>query len=257
MITLGALNEVGFLRHAFFTRAGGVSQGLYGSNNCGPGSGDAPAAVRENRARCMRRLELPADRLTTCFQIHSAEAVVVEKPWGVDDAPRADGMATAVPGVALGVLTADCAPVLFADTRARVVGAAHAGWRGAHAGVLEATLKAMGKLGARPRDIVAAVGPCIAQRSYEVGPSFPDSFIAEDPVNKDYFAHAPRPGHWLFDLPGYITKRLGDAGVGLIQRCPNDTFAEEDRFFSYRRSRLRGETDYGRGLSVIVINPAV
>lgn len=254
MITLGALNEVGFLRHAFFTRAGGVSQGLYASNNCGPGSGDAPAAVRENRARCMRRLELPADRLTTCFQIHSAEAVVVEKPWSMDDAPRADGMATATPGVALGILTADCAPVLFADTRARVVGAAHAGWRGAHAGVLEATLKAMASLGARPRDIVAAVGPSIAQRSYEVGPSFPDSFIAEDPVNRDYFAQAPRAGHWLFDLPGYITKRLGDAGVGLIQRCPNDTFVEEDRFFSYRRSCQRGESDYGRGLSVIVIN---
>ncbi|HRQ83249.1 MAG TPA: laccase domain-containing protein, partial [Azospirillaceae bacterium] len=127
-------------------------------------------------------------------------------------------------------------------------------WRGAHAGVLEATLKAMAALGSRPRDIVAAVGPCIAQRSYEVGPSFPDSFIAEDPVNKDYFAQAPRPGHWLFDLPGYITKRLGDAGVGLIQRCPNDTFVEEDRFFSYRRSCMRGESDYGRGLSVIVIN---
>lgn len=254
MITLGALNDIGFLRHAFFTRVGGVSQGLYATNNCGPGSGDAAAAVRENRARCMGRLDLPADRLTTCYQIHSAEAVVVEQPWRLEDAPRADAMATATPGVALGILTADCAPVLFADTRARVVGAAHAGWRGAHGGVLEATLQAMGKLGARPRDMVAAIGPCIAQRSYEVGPDFPAAFLAEDPVNQDFFAPAPRAGHWLFDLPGYITKRLGDAGVGLIQRCPNDTFAEEDRFFSYRRACLRGESDYGRGLSVIVIN---
>jgi polyphenol oxidase len=255
MITLGALNEIGFLRHAFFTRSGGVSQGIYASNNCGPGSGDAPAAVWENRARCMRRLEASPDRLATCHQIHSAEAVVVENPWSIEDAPHADGMATATPGLALGILTADCAPVLFADTRAKVVGAAHAGWRGAHGGVLEATLKAMAKLGARPRDIVAAVGPCIAQRSYEVGPSFPDSFIAEDPVNRDYFSPAARSGHWLFDLPGYITKRLGDAGVGLIQRCPNDTYAEEDRFFSYRRSSRRGEADYGRGMSVIMIHP--
>lgn len=253
MITLGALNDMGFLRHAFFTRAGGVSQGAFASLNCGFGSGDARAAVTENRARAMKRLELPPEALVTVHQIHSAEAVAVEKPFSHDDAPKADGMATATPGVALGILTADCAPVLFADTRAKVIGACHAGWRGAQGGVLEATLKVMGGLGARPRDIVAAIGPCIAQRSYEVGPDFPAPFLAEDPTNEDYFAHAAKPDHWLFDLPGYITKRLGDFGVGLIQRCPNDTYAEEDRFFSYRRGTHRGETDYGRGLSTIVL----
>lgn len=255
MITLGALNDVGFLRHAFFTRTGGVSQGVYASCNVGFGSGDAPAAVQENRARCMQRLELPVDRLVTCNQVHSADAVIVETPWGPNESPRADGMATAATGVALGVLSADCAPVLFADTRAKVIGAAHAGWKGARGGVLEATLNAMAQLGARPRDVVAAIGPCIAQRSYEVGPDFPEPFLAEDPVNADYFAQAAKPGHWLFDLPGYITKRLGDAGVGLIQRCPNDTYVEADRFYSYRRSCKRGESDYGRGLSVVVMIP--
>lgn len=255
MITLGALNEIGFLRHAFFTRTGGVSQGVYATCNVGFGSGDAPAAVQENRARCIQRLELTPDRLVTCNQVHSSDAVIVDAPWAPGDAPRADGMATSAVGLALGILSADCAPVLFADTRAKVIGAAHAGWRGAQGGVLEATLKAMGQLGSRPRDVVAAIGPCIAQRSYEVGPEFPDPIIAEDPVNRDYFAQSPKPGHWLFDLSGYITKRLGDAGVGLIQRCPNDTFVEEDRFYSYRRTRLRGEADYGRGLSAIVMIP--
>lgn len=255
MITLGALNDITTIRHAFFSRTGGVSQGIYASLNCGFGSGDAPAAVAENRARAMHRLDLKPDRLVTAFQIHSPACVVVEEPWPHDRAPRADAMATRARGVALGILTADCAPVLFADPKARVIGAAHAGWKGAKAGVLEATVARMAELGARPADIVAAIGPCIAQRSYEVGPEFPGPFLADDPADRDFFAPAPRTGHHLFDLAGYITRRLGTVGVGLVQRCPNDTVAEEDRFFSYRRSCLRGEADYGRALSTIVLVP--
>ncbi len=253
MITLGALNDITHIRHAFFTRSGGVSTGLYASLNVGLGSGDAPAAVAENRARAAGRLDLPPDRLVTCHQVHSATCVTVEAPWRPQDAPRADAMVTRVPGVALGILTADCAPVLFADSKAKVIGAAHAGWKGAKDGVIEATIARMVELGAKPSRIVAAVGPCIAQRSYEVGPEFPAPFQEEDPRNRDYFAPARRPGHFLFDLVGYVARRLGDAGVEIIQRCPNDTAAEEDRFFSYRRSRLRGESDYGRGLSAILI----
>ncbi len=253
MITLGALNDIAHIRHAFFTRQGGVSTGLYGSLNCGLGSADTPAAVHENRARAAARMEVPADRLVTCFQVHSPTCVVVDAPWTPEDAPRADAMATGRPGVALGILTADCAPVLFADSKAQVIGAAHAGWKGAKGGVLEATVARMVELGAKPDRIVACIGPCIAQRSYEVGPEFPAPFLSEDARNRDYFAPARRAGHFLFDLPAYITRRLGDAGITVVQRCPNDTVAEEDRFFSYRRSCLAGEADYGRGLSAIVL----
>ncbi|WP_188261158.1 peptidoglycan editing factor PgeF [Azospirillum tabaci] len=253
MITLGALNDITHIRHAFFTRTGGVSTGLYASLNVGFGSGDAPAAVAENRARAAARMDVPPERLVTCYQVHSPTCVAVTEPWTPDQAPHADAMATDRPGIALGILTADCAPVLFADEKARVIGAAHAGWKGAKGGVLEATIERMEELGAKRNRIVAAIGPCIAQRSYEVGPEFPAPFLAEDPRNRDYFAPARRPDHFLFDLAGYITRRLGDTGVEIIQRCPNDTVVEEDRFFSYRRSCLRGEKDYGRGLSAIVL----
>lgn len=253
MITLGALNDITHIRHAFFTRTGGVSTGLYASLNCGLGSNDDPEAVRENRARAAARMEVPASHLVTCHQIHSPTCVVVEQPWTTDAMPRADAMVSRQPGIALGILTADCAPVLFADSKARVIGAAHSGWKGARAGVLEATVARMVELGAKPGRIVACIGPCIAQRSYEVGPEFPAPFHEEDERNRDYFAPARKPGHFLFDLAAYVTRRLGDAGVTVIQRCPNDTVAEEDRFFSYRRSCLRGEPDYGRGLSAIVL----
>lgn len=253
MITLGALNDITHIRHAFFTRTGGVSTGIYASLNCGLGSNDAPAAVRENRARAAARMEVKPESLVTCYQIHSPTCVVVERPWTPEDAPKADAMVTATAGVALGILTADCAPVLFADSKARVIGAAHAGWKGAKGGVLEATVARMVELGAKPSRIVACIGPCIAQRSYEVGPEFPTPFLAEDDRNQDYFAPARRDGHFLFDLSAYVTRRLGDAGVQIVQRCPNDTVAEEDRFFSYRRACLRGEQDYGRGISAIVL----
>lgn len=253
MITLGALNDITHIRHAFFTRTGGVSGGIYGSLNCGLGSNDAPAAVRENRARAAARMEVKPDQLITCHQIHSPTCVVVDRPWAPENSPQADAMVTNVPGIALGVLAADCAPVLFADSKARVIGAAHSGWKGAKGGVLEATVARMVELGAKAERIVACIGPCIAQRSYEVGPEFPAPFLEEDERNRDYFAPSRRDGHFLFDLSAYVTKRLGDAGVQTVQRCPNDTVAEEDRFFSYRRACLRGEKDYGRGLSAIVL----
>lgn len=253
MITLGALNDLNGIRHAFFTREGGVSTGLYASLNCGLGSGDDPAAVAENRVRAAGRLGVKPERLVSLYQIHSPTCLVVDKPWGPDERPQADAMVTRSPGLALGILTADCAPVLFADARAKVIGAAHAGWKGAKGGVIEATLARMVELGAKTERIVAAIGPCIAMRSYEVGPEFPAPILAEDERTRDFFAPSRRDGHFLFDLAGYVGHRLAKAGVEVVARCPNDTRAEEARFFSYRRACLRGETDYGRGLSVIAL----
>jgi YfiH family protein len=253
MITLSALNEAPGVRHGFFTREGGVSDGLFTSLNVGFGSGDAPEKVAENRARAMAALDLAAERLATCFQVHSPEVVVVDRPWRREDSPHADAMVTRCRGVALGILTADCVPVLFADPDAAVIGAAHAGWRGALTGVIDATVQAMVRLGAVPQRIRAAVGPCIAQRSYEVGPEFPAPFLAAQPGNDDFFASARREGHFLFDLGGYVERRLGESGIASIQRAPCDTVAEASRFFSYRRTCLEGERDYGRGLSAIVL----
>lgn len=253
MITISALNEVPRIRHGFFTRDGGVSEGLYAGLNCGLGSHDVPDAVRRNRALAMQMIDQPPEALVTLHQSHTAEVVVVEKPWS-GKGPVADAMVTDRPGIALGILTADCAPVLFADGRARVIGAAHAGWKGALAGVLENTVAAMERLGARAADMVAAVGPCIAQRSYEVGPEFPAPFLAQGEDNEQFFApRSPRQGHFLFDLAAYATRRLALAGVAQVVRTPCDTCVEEGRFFSYRRATLRGEPDYGRQLSAIVI----
>jgi uncharacterized protein, YfiH family len=253
MITLSALNEVNRIRHAFFTREGGVSHGIYASLNCGPGSQDDAAAVAENRVRAMALLDLPPRALVTVHQQHTAEAVVVDGPWPEDARPVADAMVTTRPGMALGILTADCAPVLLADRRADVIGAAHAGWKGAIGGVLENTLDRMVALGASRQSIVAAIGPCIGQRSYEVGPEFPAPFLAEEPLNADFFAPAVREGRLLFDLPGYVSRKLSRLGVEDVTRVPTDTCRDEARFFSYRRATLRGEADYGRQLSVIVL----
>jgi YfiH family protein len=253
VITSGALGADPGIRHAFFTRQGGVSEGLFGSLNCGFGSGDAPHRVAANREIAMARLGIPAERLVTLRQIHSATVVIVEQPWRREESPSADGLVTAVPGIALGVLAADCAPILFYDPIARVIGAAHGGWRGALGGVVETTLARMAELGAtRPR-IRAAIGPCIARRSYEVGPEFPQPFVAENPGNIRFIAPAPSLGRFLFDLGGYIAHRLARAGITTVEVAPNDTVAEEERFFSYRRARLRGERSYGRGLSAIVL----
>jgi polyphenol oxidase len=253
MITLNILDGHAAIRHAFFTREGGVSDGIYASLNCGFGSGDETDRVERNRAIAASRLGLSADRLVSCHQVHGTATITVKRPWRREDNPRADGMVTAVPGVALGVLAADCAPVLFADPEARVIGAAHGGWRGALSGVMEATVAAMTMLGARADHIQAGIGPCIAQPSYEVGPEFETRFAAEDAGSGDFFRPAPRQGHFLFDLPGYIAHRLARLGLAGIERAPHDTAAEEDLFFSYRRACRRGEADYGRGLAAIAL----
>lgn len=253
MLTLGPLNAIDGVRHAFFTREGGVSEGLFASLNCGLGSGDDKDKVATNRARAMAQLDLKPEALTSVYQVHSPTVVEVEAPWARENAPKADAMVTRVPGIALGILTADCAPVLLADRKTRVVGAAHAGWRGALTGVLDATVAAMAKHGARPESITAVIGPCIAQRSYEVGPEFAAPFVAADPADAMFFIPAARPGHAMFDLRGYVARRLAKLGVEEVYQMPNDTCREEERFFSYRRACLRGEKDYGRGLSAIVL----
>ena len=257
MITLSALDDDrrGYraIRHAFFTREGGVSEGLFASLNCGFGSRDDPRSVEQNRAIAAGRLGLAGERLVSCHQVHGTAILTVERPWRREDNPRADGMVTAVPGIALGVLAADCAPVLFADPEARVIGAAHGGWRGTLAGVMEQTVAAMAALGAVPARIGAGIGPCIGQPSYEGGPEFEAGFAAADKESQGYFKPAARPGHFLFDLGGYIAHRLGRLGLARIERAPHDTAAEEALFFSYRRACLRGEPDYGRGLGAIAL----
>ncbi len=253
MLTIGPLNEVARIRHGFFSRNGGVSEGAYESLNCGYGSGDAAEKVSQNRARAMAMLELAGDRLVTAYQCHSVEIAEVEEPWDRKDAPKVDGLVTRRPRLALGILAADCAPVLMADVKGRAIGAAHAGWRGALGGVMEATIEAMVALGAEREAIVVGVGPTIGQRSYEVGLEFPAPFLAQSEDNGDFFYPARREGHFMFDLKGYIGRRLGRAGVRRVQILPCDTCAEENRFFSYRRSCLRGESDYGRGLSAIYL----
>jgi polyphenol oxidase len=253
MITLAALGADAGIRHAFFTRRGGVSEGLFRSLNCGFGAGDADEHVARNRAIAMDRLGIGTGRLVTCRQVHSAAVVTVVDPWRREDAPRADGLVTRVPGVALGVLAADCAPILLHDPVARVIGAAHGGWRGAVAGIAEATIAAMEALGAERARIRAGIGPCIGPASYEVGPEFAPPIVAEDGGAAVYFAPGPGPGRLLFDLAGYIAHRLARCAVARSERAPNDTMAEPQDFFSYRRARLRGEPVYGRGLSAIML----
>jgi purine-nucleoside/S-methyl-5'-thioadenosine phosphorylase / adenosine deaminase len=240
------------IAHGFFSRAGGVSRGLYASLNCGFGSSDDPLSVAENRRRALARLESSAHALVTAYQVHSADIAIVEQPWTRDHAPKVDGMVTRRPGIALGILTADCAPILFADDGVGVIGAAHAGWRGALAGVAEATVAAMIGLGARAGAIRAVIGPCIGPESYEVGPDFPQAFLAHSRAAGRFFVDAARPGHHRFDLPGYLAWRLGESGLASIRHLVHDTAADDD-FFSYRRATLKGEADYGREISVILL----
>jgi YfiH family protein len=233
--------------HGFFTRRGGASAGIYAGLNCGPGSRDDAAAVAANRDAAAAALG--AATLLTAHQVHGVRAVVADGPW-TGERPQADAVVTATPGVAVGALSADCAPVLLADAEAGVVAAAHAGWRGALAGVVEATVAAMAALGARPGRIAAAVGPCISQRAYEVGPEFVESFLDEDRAFARFFAQGAGD-RALFDLPGFVLDRLRAAGVGRcgwIGRC---TYADDALFFSHRRGVHRGEADYGRLLSAI------
>lgn len=241
------------LRHGFFTRRGGVSSGVYASLNCGLGSGDDPEAVRENRTRAMATFGLDEAALATAYQVHSAEVLVVEKPWRATARPKVDSLVTREPGIAVGVLAADCTPILFAEPKARIVAAAHAGWRGALSGVVEATVETMLSLGAVLGEIRAAIGPTIAQRSYEVGPEFPGAFLAEDARNAAFFAPSARDGHFMFDLPGYVAMELERLGVASIDRLARDTYAEPELFFSYRRNTHEGIKDYGRDLSAIAL----
>jgi YfiH family protein len=253
MLCDSTLAALGTVAHGFMTRRGGVSPEPFDSLNCGFGAADDADNVVRNRERAMERLGLGADRLATCFQIHSANVVEVEQPWHRDRRPRADGLVTRRPGVALGILTADCAPVLFADAEGGIVGAAHAGWRGALDGVLEAIVEAMEARGAERRRVVAAIGPCIGPDSYEVGSEFPAPFLARRDEDRRFFRPAQRPGHLLFDLAGYVAARLADLGLASVSAVDRDTCADEDDFFSYRRARHRGEADYGRLLSAIAL----
>ncbi len=253
MIKAGNLKPHDRVRHGFFTRRGGVSHGLYESLNCGLKSGDSPDSVRVNRARAMDMLGLKGDALATVSQIHSAEVAVIDAPLPPNRPVEADAMVTRTPGVALGIVTADCAPVLMADVEAGVIGAAHAGWRGARGGVLENAIDAMCNHGARREAVIAAVGPCIRQPSYEVGPEFQAEFMSESPENEKFFVSAEREGHFRFDLPGYVRARLANAGLGSVDVIAADTCADAERFFSYRRATLKGEKSYGRGLSAIAL----
>ncbi|HET7679138.1 MAG TPA: peptidoglycan editing factor PgeF [Xanthobacteraceae bacterium] len=252
MLQAKNLSALGGIRHAFFTREGGVSEGLYASLNAGVGSNDDPAKVAENRARMAMAVGVTPERFVTAYQIHSPDVVVAEAPWPADARPRADAIVTCVPGLAVGVSTADCGPVLFADPHARVVGAAHAGWRGALAGVLEAAIGAMERLGAERGRLVAAIGPTISQRNYEVGNELVEQFTRADAGNARFFV-AGRPGHAQFDLPGLIAARLARAGIGRVEDLGVCTYADPRLFYSFRRTTHRAEPDYGRHVNAIAL----
>jgi polyphenol oxidase len=246
------LSAVPRVRHAFFSREGGVSSGIYAALNGGLGSHDDPQHVGENRRRMAEQLRVSPQRLLTAFQIHSPDVAVATGPWDTATRPKADAIVTRTAGLAIGVTAADCGPVLLVDAKARVIAAAHAGWKGALTGIVESTISAMEKLGAERANIVAAIGPLIRQHSYEVGNEFVERFVAHDAENTVFFIPASREGHAMFDLAGLIRKRLEDAGVLVIDDLGIDTYSDE-RFFSYRRSVHRHEADYGRHVHAIVL----
>ena len=247
------LSELAGVRHGFFTRSGGVSHGVYATLNGGTGSNDAPDNVTENRARMAIALGVTPDRFLTAYQIHSPDVVVVEEPWTHDRRPRADAIVTRLPRLAIGVSTADCGPLLFADAEAHVIAAAHAGWRGALAGVIEAAIAAMEKLGAQRSRIATALGPTIRQPNYEVGSEFVERFLAADADNKRFFKPSTSSGHAMFDLGGYIAERLQRAGITNFEDLGLCTYAEPERFFSYSRTTKLGEPDYGRHINAIAL----
>jgi YfiH family protein len=253
MLQAQSLSKLPGIRHGFFTRVGGVSEGVYESLNGGVGSEDSPANVAENRARMAKHLGVAPDRFLTCYQIHSPEVVVAETPWPSSERPRADAIVTRTPHLAIGISTADCGPVLLADPEARVIGAAHAGWRGALTGVIEQTVAAMEKLGARRGRIVAAAGPMIRQPNYEVGQDLIDRFVAVDPNTIRFFKPAQRPGHSMFDLAGYVVSRLRRAEIAEIEDLGLCTYADPAQFYSYRRATHRAEPDYGRHINAIAL----
>jgi YfiH family protein len=255
MIEAAGLGRIAGVRHGFFTREGGHSQGLYASLNCGLGSGDDLAAVRRNRRSVAAALGAEPGKLLSVFQFHSHTVIQATEPWAEDARPRGDAIVTRHPGIAVAILTADCAPVLMADTTVGIVAAAHAGWKGALARVLESTIDEMERLGGHRRHIVAAIGPSIGQAAYEVGQEFYDRFLTSEPGNARFFVDSDRPLHYRFDLPAYAAFRLEALGLQQVEVIEACTYTEEQRFFSYRRATHRGETDYGRQISVVMLEP--
>lgn len=247
------LSELPNISHGFFTREGGVSEGVFVSLNCGFGSGDTNDNVALNRAYVARALGVEASSLVTAYQTHSATAVIVDKPWVQGDAPKADALVTATPGIAVGILAADCLPILLADAKNGVVAAVHSGWKGAIGGVIEAGIKTMQEAGAKVENIAAAIGPGIEQYSYEVGDEFRERFLEESAENACYFTDSVRKNHFMFDLKAYAQNRLAGVGIAKINLLAHDTCLEETRFFSYRRACLLGESAYGRQISAIAI----
>jgi polyphenol oxidase len=252
VIQAKALAAIPMINHAFFTRMGGVSTGIYSSLNCGFGSGDQPENVNENRRRVSEKLGVDHSSLVSVYQVHGTNVVAVEEPWDRHSAPKADGMVTRQTGSALGILTADCTPVLLADQHSGVIGACHAGWRGALDGIVDSTVSAMEALGATRDKIVAAIGPCIAQKSYQVGLEFREKFIAGDAQFSDYFIDDD-PTHLRFDLGGFVELMLDRAEIANYENVNIDNCTETEALFSYRRTTLAGDIDYGRGLSAITL----
>lgn len=247
------LETMKFLQHGFFTRLGGMSEGVYAGLNCAYSSNDKKDHITANRAKVAETLGVEVDRLVTVKQVHSAKSVTITAPFKDGQTPEADGIVTATRGLAIGVLTADCAPVLFADKKAKIIGAAHAGWKGAVGGVMEATIDAMEKMGAKRENIVAAIGPCIGPLSYEVGADFKKPFLQQDAGNDVFFIPAEKPDHFIFNLPGYAAHRLTLAGIQTVYDTKQDTLPNEGVYYSYRRTCQRKEADYGRQISAIVL----
>ncbi len=255
MIEAPELKSARSVRHGFFTRQGGHSGGLFASLNCGFGSGDDKPTVTRNRAEVGGQLGVDEGKLLTAWQWHSTDVVVADAPWDVLKPPKSDAIVTTKPGLAIAVLTADCAPILFADTERGVIGAAHAGWKGALAGVSDATIAAMEVNGARREHMTAIIGPTISHAVYEVGPDFATQFIDEAADNADFFRPSPRPHHHMFDLPGYLKRRIVRQGVGQVVDLGLCTYSDEERFYSFRRATHHHEQNYGRQISAIVLLP--
>jgi polyphenol oxidase len=239
------------IAHGFFTREGGYSTGIFSSLNCGLGSGDDISLVTKNRSLVAQQLGVDNSQLVSAFQIHSADVIVVDGPFS--ERPKADGLVTATRGIALGILTADCGPILFADHKSGVIGACHAGWKGALNGVSDATVLAMEKLGASRANIVAVLGPTISKTNYEVGPEFIKPFLEQDQAHGKYFTPSVKSDHYMFDLPAYLVDRMNAFGIGSVHDLAFCTYADEQRFFSYRRATHAGEKDYGRLISAIAL----
>lgn len=247
------IDQIPWISHGFFTRQGGASVGIFASLNAGYGSSDNQDSVAHNRDVIANELGVAADRMQCLYQVHSADVVTLTDPWSRHAMPKADAMVTDKPGYALGILTADCIPALFADRKKKIIGAAHAGWKGAIGGILPKTVQAMVALGSDPIDIVCVIGPCIGPQSYEVSNAFNEPFLAQNADYARFFKPAAKDGHLMFDLPAYARESLASSGIGEVINLGEDTLPQEDVFFSYRRSCLRKEPDYGRQISAIMI----